>query len=178
MQERHDSAGYYAGDLFEGYEIGSAISREQLLLHLVCAIAKNHRLNLCKAGNREMPLTAPVSHEAATGSTLEEKLIEKDTAMQIHGILHNLQEPYKEVFSLRVFGQLSFQEIAHLFGKTESWARVTYHRARKRISNLECDIVCDLLPLYHDGIVSEATKAAVEQHVSECEKCRGELKLL
>ena len=97
----------------------------------LCAIAKNHWLNLCKAGSREMQLTDLVHHEA--DSTLEEKLIEKDTAMQIHGILHNLQEPYKEVFSLRVFGQLSFQEIAHLFGKTESWARVTHHRARKMI---------------------------------------------
>lgn len=99
----------------------------------LCAIAKNHWLNLCRTGSREMPLTDPTCHEATTGSTLEEKLIEKDTAMQIHGILHNLQEPYKEVFSLRVFGQLSFQEIAHLFGKTESWARVTHHRARKMI---------------------------------------------
>lgn len=43
---------------------------------------------------------------------------------------------------------------------------------------LECDIVCDLLPLYHDGIVSEATKTAVEHHISDCAKCRGELKLL
>lgn len=99
----------------------------------LCAIAKNHWLNLCKAGSREMQLTDLVHHEA--DSTLEEKLIEKDTAMQIHGILHNLQEPYKEVFSLRVFGQLSFQEIAHLFGKTESWARVTHHRARKMIND-------------------------------------------
>lgn len=42
-------------------------------------------------------------------------------------------------------------------------------------NKLECDIVCDLLPLYHDGVVSEATKAAVEQHISECDKCRDEL---
>lgn len=45
-------------------------------------------------------------------------------------------------------------------------------------NKLECDIVCDLLPLYHDGVVSEATKTAVEQHISECDKCRDELKSL
>lgn len=45
-------------------------------------------------------------------------------------------------------------------------------------NKLECDIVCDLLPLYHDGVVSEATKIAIEQHISECDKCRNELKLL
>ena len=44
-----------------------------------------------------------------------------------------LSEPYKEVFSLRVFGELSFSDISDLFGKSESWARVTYHRACKKI---------------------------------------------
>ena len=39
----------------------------------------------------------------------------------------------KEVFELRVFGELSFLEISKIFGKTESWARVTYHRARLKI---------------------------------------------
>ena len=40
---------------------------------------------------------------------------------------------YKEVFSLRVLGELSYQDIAKLFGKTESWARVTFHRAKLKI---------------------------------------------
>ncbi len=44
-----------------------------------------------------------------------------------------MEEPYKEVFSLKVFGELPFKDISALFGKTESWARVTYYRARKRI---------------------------------------------
>ena len=47
--------------------------------------------------------------------------------------LHKLGEPYKEVFSLRVFGELAFADISSLFGKSESWARVTYHRACKKI---------------------------------------------
>ncbi|MDI9486461.1 MAG: RNA polymerase subunit sigma, partial [Bacillota bacterium] len=40
---------------------------------------------------------------------------------------------YKEVFMLRVFGELSFQQVGHIFGKTENWACVTYHRARNKI---------------------------------------------
>jgi len=44
-----------------------------------------------------------------------------------------LPEPYKEVFSLRVLGELPFRQIGILFGKTENWARVTYHRARLKI---------------------------------------------
>ena len=58
---------------------------------------------------------------------------DKETALQVHKVLHRLSEPYKEVFSLRVFGELSFGTISSLFGKSESWARVTYHRACKKI---------------------------------------------
>lgn len=71
--------------------------------------------------------------EIQTHQTVEQHLLEKEAAMRVHEVLHNLQEPYKEVFSLRVFGQLSFADIAGLFSKTESWARVTFHRARKMI---------------------------------------------
>ena len=68
-----------------------------------------------------------------SNSNLEESIFDKETAFAIHKILHELDEPYKEVFSLRTFGELSFKQIAELFGKTETWARVTYHRARLKI---------------------------------------------
>jgi len=44
-----------------------------------------------------------------------------------------MKEPYKEVFSLRIFGELSFREIANIFNKSEHWACVTYHRAKEMI---------------------------------------------
>ena len=37
-----------------------------------------------------------------------------------------------------------------------------------------CDITRDLLPLYHDDVVSEVTKAAVSEHLSECADCAVE----
>ncbi len=64
---------------------------------------------------------------------LEARFLEQKSAFEIHHILHQLPEPYREVFSLRVLGQLSFRQIGELLGKTESWARVTYHRARLKI---------------------------------------------
>lgn len=54
-------------------------------------------------------------------------------AAGIHRALHRLREPYKEVFWLRAFGELGFAQIGALFDKTESWARVTYYRARMMI---------------------------------------------
>ena len=62
------------------------------------------------------------------------EISDNSEAVSIHKILHNLEEPYKEVFSLRVFSELSFKQIADIFGKTESWARVTFHRAKLKIS--------------------------------------------
>lgn len=46
---------------------------------------------------------------------------------------YGLSEPYKEVFSLRVFGELSFKQIGELFDKTDNWACVTFHRAQNKI---------------------------------------------
>lgn len=57
----------------------------------------------------------------------EKKLADKEEAEKIHQALHVLKEPYKEVFSLCIFGELTFDEIAVIFGKNDSWARVTFY---------------------------------------------------
>lgn len=38
-------------------------------------------------------------------------------------------------------------------------------------TTLPCDIIRDLLPLYHDGVVSETTSQAVETHLEGCPSC-------
>ncbi|WP_343208770.1 RNA polymerase sigma factor [Anaerolentibacter hominis] len=68
-----------------------------------------------------------------TSPAPEQLLADREQAEKIHAILHRMEEPYKEVFMLRVFGELSFRQISGLFGKTESWARVTFYRAKKKI---------------------------------------------
>ncbi len=57
----------------------------------------------------------------------------KEETFDVHKIIHELDEPYKEVFMLRVFGELPFSQIGLLFQKTESWARVTFHRSKIKI---------------------------------------------
>ena len=37
---------------------------------------------------------------------------------------------------------------------------------------ISCDIITDLLPLYHDGVCNQATKTLVEEHLDECDSCR------
>ena len=97
----------------------------------LCAIAKNIFID----GKRHYEKQEDELSEELpdTNKGIEEKLSDRDTSLRIHLILHQLEEPYKEVFQLRVFGELSFAEIGSIFGKTETWARVTYHRARLKI---------------------------------------------
>lgn len=60
-------------------------------------------------------------------------IISTETNEEILKIIHTLEEPYKEVFTLRVYGELSFKQISNIFMKTESWARVTYYRSKLKI---------------------------------------------
>lgn len=73
-------------------------------------------------------------------SSIEESLIDKEKSFYIHKILHSLEDPYKEIFTLRIFGELSFVQIGLLFGKSENWARVTFYRAKQKISERMEDI--------------------------------------
>ena len=94
----------------------------------LCQIAKNTYFSM-QSKKRPDGLEADIP----SGESREERLLTKESAFEIHRVLHRLEEPYKEVFSLRTFGELPFKQIGELFGKTESWARVTYHRARLKI---------------------------------------------
>ena len=93
----------------------------------LCKIARNTFYSYTKKHNKQVdyPLDIILSDE-----NIEEQFADKETAYAIHKVLHKLKEPYKEVFWLRIFGELSFAQIGTLFEKTESWARVTYYRAK------------------------------------------------
>ena len=98
----------------------------------LCGIAKNKFISQQRQKNPE-PLEELPEIEAP-GESPESAALRRDESMRLHRLLHELPEPYKEVFSLRVFGQLGFREIGELFGKTENWACVTFHRAKAKIN--------------------------------------------
>ncbi len=97
----------------------------------LCQIAKNTYFTYCE---KEKKYVADNFLEAqAMTDDFEQKFANNELAFEIHKLLHTLEEPYKEVFTLRLFGELSFLQIGRLFEKTESWARVTYHRAKLKL---------------------------------------------
>ena len=40
---------------------------------------------------------------------------------------------------------------------------------------ISCDIIKDLLPLYHDGVCSNESRLIIEEHLAGCDSCRAEL---
>ncbi len=96
----------------------------------LCAIAKNYWLDEKRRGKRTEAMPEDMTD---LGSGPEQAAVDRDSSFRIHMALHQLEEPYREVFELRVFGELSFREIGMIFSKTENWARVTYHRARLKL---------------------------------------------
>lgn len=62
-------------------------------------------------------------------------IIERENIERIEYNACKLQEPYRQVFNLRIYGNLSFEQIGNLHGKSAGWARVTYYRARKMIQS-------------------------------------------
>ena len=107
----------------------------------LCQIAKNSYLSyLKKSGRIDNIEDAELLNIADPNETVEEKFVRHDEAVQIQKVLHDIPDPYKEVFMWRVFAELSFKQIGQIFGKSENWACVTYHRARNMIKErLEVD---------------------------------------
>ncbi len=102
----------------------------------LCQIAKNCYYTYLKKSKQtdsidDMELSGLLSEE----STVEEQCMKHEEAARIRAVLHNVPEPYKEVFMWRVFAELSFKQIGQIFGKSGNWACVTYHRAKTMIQS-------------------------------------------
>lgn len=91
-------------------------------------VAKN--VHISRLRKNRPNVGSEILESVSAGVDIEEQLQQQDEAQHILAALHKLEEPYKEVFTLRALGDVPYKQIALLFGKTESWARVTYHRAR------------------------------------------------
>ena len=97
----------------------------------LCEIAKNR----CYSQKRKRP-TEPLDETLESPApSPEQQAIRKDDAERVNTAVHALPEPYKEVFLLRVYGEMPFEQIGKLFGKTANWACVTFHRAKTRVQN-------------------------------------------
>lgn len=107
----------------------------------LCQIAKNTFLTYAKKQKRHVSET-DIDLSKQIEPSFENEILDKETVWKLHKLLHELSDPYKEVFSLRVFGELPFSQIGELFGKSDSWARLIFYRAKKELRrNLDENVV-------------------------------------
>lgn len=97
----------------------------------LCQIAKNLYFAWYREQKRMLPLSD--SEEARETENFTEEIEDQLLAGKLRGYLHDLEEPYKEVLMLRIYAQVPLKEISLLFGKTESWARVTFYRGKQKL---------------------------------------------
>ena len=116
---------------FRAYMNMAALRNEEKVAVWLCQIAKNTYFAWFNEQKRKQPISQPIP--ADSKPDIAELFEEKELAGRAFSVLHALEEPYKEVFMLSVFGGLSLKDISAMFGKSESWARVTYYRAKQKI---------------------------------------------
>ena len=95
----------------------------------LCAIAKNQLLSY----RRKHPQADELDETMEAADDIETGVIARLGKIEILKRLHLVEEPYKEVLHLRLFGDLSFREIGDIFERSENWARVTFYRAKEKL---------------------------------------------
>ena len=95
----------------------------------LCAIAKNVLLTYM----RKQPGHETLEDLAIPVDSAEKDVVQAAERVELFKKLHDVEEPYREVIYLRVFGGLSFREIGEIHKKTENWARVTFYRGKEKL---------------------------------------------
>jgi len=116
---------------FRAYMNYSSLRNKEKASVWLCQIAKNAYYAWCNEEKKKAPLDG--AECIASGENIEEAFVRKELSQKALSHLHGLEEPYKEVFMLSVFGGFSLKDISVVFGKSESWARVTFYRAKQKL---------------------------------------------
>lgn len=118
---------------YKAFTTNSTFRGESNEVTWLCAIARN--LFFDEMRRQSKSTEADLDANADSGINIESEVEDRDASCRIHQALQELEEPYRRVFELRIFGELSFREIGDICEKTENWARVTYHRAKLKLQN-------------------------------------------
>ena len=117
---------------FRAYMNFSALRDKEKASVWLCQIAKNTYFSWYNQQKQTDSLDELES--VSDGKCIEEAFEHKELSQKALQCLHELDEPYKEVFMLYVLGGFSLKDISSIFGKSESWARVTFYRAKQKLS--------------------------------------------
>lgn len=100
----------------------------------LCQIGKNAWLRECRRSRRYSEISWDELTLPAGAPSPEEQVITRDEYRRVRQAIQKLEEPYRDVFILHAIGAVKLKEIACIYQKSESWARVTYFRAKQQIA--------------------------------------------
>ena len=100
----------------------------------LCQIGKNAWLTERRRNKRYAQIPYEDLQLPAAGPSMEDQVIRKELYVKARAAVQNLEQPYRDVFILHALGEVKLKEIAAIYQKSESWARVTYFRAKQQIA--------------------------------------------
>lgn len=99
----------------------------------LCQIGKNAWFKECKRSKRYADTLDKIFEPSHSYSLPEEKILKNEQLKELRKAILQLEEPYQNVFIMHVFGEIPLKEIAKEHQKSDSWARMTYLRAKEKI---------------------------------------------
>ena len=116
---------------FRAYMNYASLRNKEKASVWLCQIAKNAYYAWYNEQKKKESLDN--LEDVSDDKCIEETFVQKELSREALKCLHELDEPYKEVFMLSVFGGFTLKNISEIFGKSESWARVTFYRAKQKL---------------------------------------------
>lgn len=100
----------------------------------LCQIAKHLWYKELKKSKKNVNVSfEEVNDNILYDESLEEIICEKEEKLKLFKDMQKLDEKSREVMYLRMVGNLSYEEIGEILGKTANWSRVTFYRAKQKI---------------------------------------------
>lgn len=100
----------------------------------LCQIAKHLWYKELKKSKKNANVSfEEVNDTILYDESLEEIICEKEKKLKLFKDMQKLDEKSREVMYLRMVGNLSYEEIGEILGKTANWSRVTFYRAKQKI---------------------------------------------
>ena len=106
----------------------------------LCKIAKNTWIDYLRKEKKQKFISI-VDDEKSIEKIIFEKSFEdtvedKSEIISLYKYIHELDEDTREVFYLRLKGELNFKEIGEILSKSEDWARLTFYRGRIKLKEV------------------------------------------
>ena len=100
----------------------------------LCQIAKHLLYKELKKKNSSVNVSfEEINEDVLYDETLEETICAKEEKLKLFKDMQKLDEKSREVMYLRMIGNLSYEEIGEILGKTSNWSRVTFYRAKQKM---------------------------------------------